>query len=71
VKKKYMNKGQWEFQRKLGNLQYADEIGHITKTCRYCMISPMLSEDAKRSCEGQELERKKNKIVQHWLAAWP
>jgi len=31
----FMNKDQREIQRKLRILRYADEIGHVAKTCRY------------------------------------
>jgi transposase-like protein len=30
-----MNKDQREIQRKLRILRYAEELGHVAKTCRY------------------------------------
>jgi transposase InsO family protein len=35
MKEMFMNKDQREIQRKLRILRYADEIGHVAKTCRY------------------------------------
>lgn len=34
----FMNKDQREVQRKFRMLRYADEIGHVVKTCRYFEI---------------------------------
>ena len=36
-----MNKDQREIQRKLRILRYAEELGHVAKTCRYFGIGPI------------------------------
>jgi hypothetical protein len=35
TKEMFMNKDQREIQRELRILRYAEELGHVAKTCRY------------------------------------